>query len=238
MAFACTLPGLQRKHGAKHVRWSELRFLGYVAIQEHQDNQRVNMEFRPEAFNTLNHTNFQLPGSSGSNNRTDSSNSAGGWDVESAQPAVWLEDRFLTRLRPYLGVCSAGAGPILILAGCNASTLLYAVPRCDASAGFCWVILSGWAVGTNRRQHRGQVRVTPGRELPNLSLSILKLMGLWSVRFIRTDRDGLASTILPGNIYHISVNDDVYFPVSESVIIDLDTTLDTDGQPILNSSEH
>jgi len=37
--------------------------------------ERVNMEFRAEAFNTLNHTNFQLPGAhSATNNRITSSN--------------------------------------------------------------------------------------------------------------------------------------------------------------------
>ena len=37
--------------------------------------ERVNMEFRAEAFNTLNHTNFQLPGAhSATNNRITNSN--------------------------------------------------------------------------------------------------------------------------------------------------------------------
>jgi len=35
--------------------------------------ERVGMEFRAEAFNVLNHANFQLPGANATNNRTNSS---------------------------------------------------------------------------------------------------------------------------------------------------------------------
>src|SRR4029077_7409341 len=48
--------------GPSFVSWETSVFKG-IRITE-----RVNMEFRAEAFNVLNHTNFQLPGGHGATN--------------------------------------------------------------------------------------------------------------------------------------------------------------------------
>ena len=53
--------------GPSFVSW-ETSLFKKIRITE-----RVGMEFRAEAFNVLNHTNFQLPGAAATNNRTNSS---------------------------------------------------------------------------------------------------------------------------------------------------------------------
>ena len=53
--------------GPSYVSWETSLFKN-IKITE-----KVNMQFRAEAFNVLNHTNFQLPGAGGAtNNRTNS----------------------------------------------------------------------------------------------------------------------------------------------------------------------
>ena len=52
--------------GPSYISWETSLFKN-IRITE-----RVKMEFRAEAFNVLNHTNFQLPGQGATNNRTNS----------------------------------------------------------------------------------------------------------------------------------------------------------------------
>ena len=57
--------------GPSFVSWETSLFKN-IKITE-----RVNMEFRAEAFNVLNHTNFQLPGAGGATNMRTNSDSFG-----------------------------------------------------------------------------------------------------------------------------------------------------------------
>src|SRR6478609_11660226 len=80
-----------------------------------------------------------------------------------------------------------------------------------------WAQLSGGSIV-------GQVRVTPGTELPNPVLISLEGRGT-VINTVYTDGEGrFGFNSLPGNIYHIKIDDEAYFPASETLIIDPDTT--------------
>ena len=66
----------------------------------------------------------------------------------------------------------------------------------------------------------GQVRVTPGTDLPKPVLISLESRGT-VINTVYTDGEGrFGFNGLPGNIYHIKIDDDTYFPASETLIID------------------
>ena len=70
----------------------------------------------------------------------------------------------------------------------------------------------------------GQVKVSPGTELPNPVLISLESRGA-VVNTVYTDGEGrFGFNGLPGNIYHIKIDDEAYFPASETVSIDPETT--------------
>lgn len=70
----------------------------------------------------------------------------------------------------------------------------------------------------------GQVRVSPGTELPNPVLISLEGRGT-VINTVYTDGEGrFGFNNLPGNIYHIKIDDDAYFPAAETVLIDPETT--------------
>lgn len=70
----------------------------------------------------------------------------------------------------------------------------------------------------------GQVRVSPGTELPNPVLISLEGRGT-VINTVYTDGEGrFGFNSLPGNIYHIKIDDEAYFPASETVSIDPETT--------------
>lgn len=80
-----------------------------------------------------------------------------------------------------------------------------------------WAQLSGGSIV-------GRVRVTPGTELPSPVLISLESRGA-VVNTVYTDGEGrFGFNGLPGNIYHIKVDDEAYFPASETVSIDPETT--------------
>ena len=80
-----------------------------------------------------------------------------------------------------------------------------------------WAQLSGGSIV-------GQVRVTPGTELPSPVLISLETRGT-VINTVYTDGEGrFGFNGLPGNIYHIKIDDEAYFPASETLIIDPDTT--------------
>ena len=80
-----------------------------------------------------------------------------------------------------------------------------------------WAQLSGGSIV-------GQVRVTPGTELPSPVLISLESRGT-VINTVYTDGEGrFGFNGLPGNIYHIKIDDEAYFPASETVIIDPETT--------------
>ena len=80
-----------------------------------------------------------------------------------------------------------------------------------------WAQLSGGSIV-------GQVRVTPGTELPSPVLISLESRGT-VINTVYTDGEGrFGFNGLPGNIYHIKIDDEAYFPASETLIIDPDTT--------------
>ena len=69
----------------------------------------------------------------------------------------------------------------------------------------------------------GQVRVSPGIELPNPVLISLEGRGT-VINSVYTDGEGrFGFNDLPGNIYHIKIDDEAYFPASETIIIDPET---------------
>ena len=66
----------------------------------------------------------------------------------------------------------------------------------------------------------GQVRVTPGTELPKPVLINLESRGS-VVNTVYTDGEGrFGFNGLLGNIYHIRIDDDTYLPANETVMID------------------
>jgi len=66
----------------------------------------------------------------------------------------------------------------------------------------------------------GQVRVTPGTELPKPVLINLESRGS-VVNTVYTDGEGrFGFNGLLGNIYHIRIDDDTYLPANETVVID------------------
>jgi len=70
----------------------------------------------------------------------------------------------------------------------------------------------------------GQVRVSPGNELPSPVLISLESRGA-VVTTVYTDGEGrFGFNGLAGNIYHIKIDDEAYFPASETVSIDPETT--------------
>jgi tetratricopeptide (TPR) repeat protein len=70
----------------------------------------------------------------------------------------------------------------------------------------------------------GQVKVSPGTELPSPVLISLESRGT-VVNTVYTDGEGrFGFNGLPGNIYQIKVNDEAYLPASETVSIDPETT--------------
>jgi Tfp pilus assembly protein PilF len=70
----------------------------------------------------------------------------------------------------------------------------------------------------------GQVRVSPGTELPNPVLISLEGRGT-VINTVYTDGEGrFGFNGLPGNIYHVKIDDEAYFPASETVSIDPETT--------------
>lgn len=70
----------------------------------------------------------------------------------------------------------------------------------------------------------GHVRVTPGTELPQPVLVNLEGRGT-VVNTVYTDGEGrFGFNGLPGNIYHIRIDDEAYFPALETVVIDPETT--------------
>jgi len=80
-----------------------------------------------------------------------------------------------------------------------------------------WAQLAGGSIA-------GQVRVAPGTELPNPVLISLEGRGT-VINTVYTDGEGrFGFNNLPGNIYHIKINDEDYFPASETLIIDPETT--------------
>lgn len=70
----------------------------------------------------------------------------------------------------------------------------------------------------------GQVRVSPGNELPQPVLITLESRGI-TITTVYTDGQGhFGFNGLAGNIYHIKIDDEAYLPVSEPALIDPDTT--------------
>jgi len=70
----------------------------------------------------------------------------------------------------------------------------------------------------------GQVRVSPGTELPSPVLISLESRGA-VVNTVYTDGEGrFGFNGLPGNIYQIKIDDEAYFPASETISIDPETT--------------
>ena len=70
----------------------------------------------------------------------------------------------------------------------------------------------------------GQVKVSPGTELPSPVLISLESRGA-VVNTVYTDGEGrFGFNGLPGNIYHIKIDDEAYFPASETVSIDPETS--------------
>ena len=111
------MPGLQRKHVQKHLRGTELHFLGNVAVQEHPDHGAGENGISCGRIQVLNHTNFQLPGMAQPIIGPTPAPWPGGRRLQSPQPAVWFEDRPFQR-RDLTGVCSAASNdPIFIWAG-------------------------------------------------------------------------------------------------------------------------
>ena len=79
-----------------------------------------------------------------------------------------------------------------------------------------WAQLSGGSIV-------GQVRVAPGTELPSPVLISLESRGT-VISTVYTDGEGrFGFNGLPGNIYHIKIDDEAYFPASETIIIDPET---------------
>jgi cytochrome c-type biogenesis protein CcmH/NrfG len=80
-----------------------------------------------------------------------------------------------------------------------------------------WAQLSGGSIV-------GQVRVSPGTELPNPVLINLESRGT-VISTVYTDGEGrFGFNDLPGNIYHIKIDDESYVPANESVVIDPKTS--------------
>jgi tetratricopeptide (TPR) repeat protein len=70
----------------------------------------------------------------------------------------------------------------------------------------------------------GQVRVSPGTEVGRPILIEVEARGA-VVGSVYTDEEGrFGFNNLFGNIYHIKINDDAYLPLTESVLIDPETT--------------
>jgi type IV pilus assembly protein PilF len=70
----------------------------------------------------------------------------------------------------------------------------------------------------------GQVKVSPGTDLPTPILISLESRGA-VVNTVYTDGEGrFGFNGLPGNIYHIKIDDEAYFPASETVSIDPETS--------------
>jgi Tfp pilus assembly protein PilF len=66
----------------------------------------------------------------------------------------------------------------------------------------------------------GQVRVAPGTELPKVILVNLEARGT-VVNSVYTDSEGrFGFNNLPGNIYHIKIEDEDYYPITETVVVD------------------
>ena len=83
--------------------------------------------------------------------------------------------------------------------------------------GLVWAQLGGGSIA-------GQVRVNPGTELPNPVLISLESRGT-IIKTVYTDGEGrFGFNGLTGNIYHIKIDDDAYFPASETMLIDPETS--------------
>ena len=78
----------------------------------------------------------------------------------------------------------------------------------------------GMVAQVNGGSITGQVRVTPGTELPKPVLINLESRGS-VVNTVYTDGEGrFGFNGLPGNIYHVRIDDDTYLPANETVAID------------------
>jgi Flp pilus assembly protein TadD len=70
----------------------------------------------------------------------------------------------------------------------------------------------------------GQVRVSPGTEVGRPILIEVEARGA-VVESVYTDEEGrFGFNNLVGNVYHIKIKDDAYFPLTETVMIDPETT--------------